>query len=103
MGNYDKNGMEITPHEWALLFEQEEYRRVAWDELPNGCIVSTVWLGIDHGFGRFDRPLIFETMASADGGSTWDGDSQERTSTMAEAEITHKRTVALWLNREGTK
>ena len=65
---------------------------------PNGCVVSTVWLGVDHGFGRTDRPVIFETMARANGGASWDEDSLERYTTLAEAEAGHKQTVALWLN-----
>jgi hypothetical protein len=35
-------------------------RSVAYDDLPDGSYLSTVWLGLDHGFGG--RPLIFETM-----------------------------------------
>jgi hypothetical protein len=36
---------------------------VARDDLPDGSYLSTVWLGLDHGFGG--RPLIFETMRFA--------------------------------------
>ena len=36
---------------------------VARDDLPDGSYLSTVWLGMDHGFAG--RPLIFETMRFA--------------------------------------
>src|SRR4249920_1935701 len=47
--------------QWAALLEDNDYRRVAWDEV-GPYVVSTVWLGIDYGFGRTEVPLIFETM-----------------------------------------
>lgn len=43
---------------WALWMDEAD-RRVAMDELPNGYIVSTVFLGINHGW---ITPLWFETM-----------------------------------------
>jgi hypothetical protein len=39
--------------------------RVAYDELPDGSHLSTVWLGIDHQWG-LGPPLIFETMRFCD-------------------------------------
>lgn len=45
---------------WAERKSDAEYSRVAWDEFPDGSYLSTVWLGLDHGFGG--RPLFFETM-----------------------------------------
>lgn len=46
--------------EWAQWFEHSK-RRVAFDEV-DGYEISTVFLGIDHGFGRTAEPLLFETM-----------------------------------------
>jgi hypothetical protein len=54
-----------------------------------GCWVSTVWLGIDHGWGHSAQPLIFETMIF--GGPR--ADEQYRTATEAEALETHARLV----------
>jgi hypothetical protein len=45
---------------WARRFEGEG-NRVAWDELPDGSYLSTVWLGIDHSF-LMGPPQLFETM-----------------------------------------
>lgn len=47
---------------WAMQRETSAIVdvRVAYDELPDGSHLSTVWLGMDHGWGG--PPLIFETM-----------------------------------------
>lgn len=37
-------------------------RRVALTKLPDGSEVSTVFLSIDHNFGRGSEPILFETM-----------------------------------------
>jgi hypothetical protein len=47
---------------WAEDMCDEDYRRVGYDELKNGITISTVWLGIDHGFGLASKPLIFESI-----------------------------------------
>lgn len=69
---YDRQGNPITIEQWGELRKGEsggpnDYKRVA--ETTVGPLwVSTVWLGLDHGF-RWDQddepycPLIFETMA----------------------------------------
>jgi hypothetical protein len=44
---------------WARWFETAD-RHVARTELPNDVTVSTVFLGLDHSFGR--DPQLFETM-----------------------------------------
>jgi hypothetical protein len=48
---------------WARMKEDSEYSRVAYDVLPDGGYLSTVWLGLDHAMGG--PPLIFETMRFA--------------------------------------
>ena len=75
---------------WANDFEKPE-RILKQETLPNGFRVSTVWLGMDHGFGG-DKPLIFETMVFGDGAD----DDMERYSTKAEALAGHERMVAIW-------
>lgn len=54
---YDRQGKEITLEEMCAI----KNRRVASTTLPDGKLVSTVWLGLDHSFGD-GPPLIFETM-----------------------------------------
>ncbi len=58
---------------FAVWYEDIRNRKVAFDELPDGTEVSTVFLGIDHNFrsmcncgaahadGGDRRPLLFET------------------------------------------
>ena len=75
--------------EWARKFEDMD-RRVAYMRVLGMCRVSTVFLGLDHGFGR-SRPILFETMAF------WHGEGgyeQERCSTWLEAQEQHARMCA---------
>ena len=60
MDHYDREGKLITLRRWATLFEDDEYRTVARTRIDL-VVVSTIWLGIDHGFYG-GPPLIFETM-----------------------------------------
>ena len=57
---YDRQGTSISLGGWARLMEDQDYRRVGWDEV-GPYHVSTVWLGIDHAFDG-GPPIIFETM-----------------------------------------
>jgi hypothetical protein len=53
--------------------------------------VSTVFLGLDHGFSGDGPPILFETMAFWLGPGGPDGYEQERCSTWLEAERMHGR------------
>lgn len=64
-------------------------RRVALTKV-GGCEVSTVFLGMDHGFGE-SRPQWFETMVFGPGHE----DYQERYETWDEAVAGHERAVKL--------
>ena len=80
-----------TRSEWAVWFEGND-RLVDRTELhtPVGVVViSTVFLGIDHGFGR-GRPVLFESMTF---GGVNDGE-QDRYCTWDRAVAGHKRMVA---------
>lgn len=57
---FNREGEAIGLWEWVRLCELPGYRRVATTVLEDGRWVSTVWFGLDHGFGG--PPLIFETM-----------------------------------------
>lgn len=83
---YDRQGKPMSREEFARRFDDMDYRSIGLDTV--GPIqVSTVWLGIDHSFGR-GRPLIFETMAFDEHGGEW-LDLQERYATEAEARAGH--------------
>jgi len=72
---------------WAEWFGQED-RIVFQTEFPGGT-VSTVFLGLDHQWGK-GPPLLFETMVFRD------GEACEccRCSTWMEAEAQHQRVLA---------
>jgi hypothetical protein len=64
---FDRQGFPIPAADgvdstlaWARMLQDPAQQIVARDELPDGSRLSTVWLGLDHGFGG--PPLIFETM-----------------------------------------
>jgi len=72
---------------WARFFEDINNLRVAYDIIGD-VEVSTVFLGIDHNFGK-GEPLLFETMIF---GGDRDGE-QERYHTWEDAEQRHKEIV----------
>ena len=72
---------------WAYWMEAED-RRVARTEV-GASIISTVFLGLDHGHLFDGPPLLFETMVFTDGESGY----MERCSTWLEAEAQHQRIV----------
>lgn len=78
--------------EWAFTFENRELRIVRQTRFL-GMFVSTVFLGLDHGF-RYDRndlpPVVFETMIF--GGSV-DQEYQERCYTWQQAASMHWRAI----------
>ena len=69
--------------QWGRWFETGD-RKVARFEFPNGVVVSTVFLGLDHSFGG-DTPILFQTMVF---GGEHD-QAQERYATWDEAEAGH--------------
>lgn len=64
-------------------------RVVAKTQVYDGCNVSTVFLGLDHGYRPGDPPIVFETMVF---GGPFDQD-QERYATWDEAVAGHARWV----------
>lgn len=90
-GYYVLRGHEAVPvasvQEWAKEFHSQN-RHVAVTEVAPGVTVSTVFLGLDHGFGD-GPPLLFETMIFSDYG----GGDERRYSTWAEAELGHMEEV----------
>lgn len=62
----------------------DERRVVARTELPD-CKVSTVFLGLDHSFGKEGGPILFETMIFGGRNDGW----QRRYKTWQQAEQGH--------------
>ena len=88
---YDRNGMPISMERWLTLWREE--RHVDQTEIGDWW-VSTVWLGLDHGFGPNHKPLIFETMIFEGGDAT--DLYMDRYSTEEDAHAGHEVAVA-WL------
>ena len=68
---YHRDGQPILSNElmpdfmqWAVFFEDTKGRSIGNTRTLYGERLSTVWLGMDQGFGR-GKPLIFETMLFA--------------------------------------
>lgn len=93
--HWDRDGRPISLERWAELLERREsYRRVAATWLgdgPGAVQVSTVWIGIDYGFGETARPLIYETMVFGGNLDGW----QVRTADRTTAQAAHDEVVAL--------
>lgn len=95
--HYDRDGKPLSLMEWARLYSNEEYKRVAETQVGSYW-VSTVWLGIDHNFSRVGPAILFETMVFATS-SDMEGLGPDmdchRWSTEAEALAGHEEVVTL--------
>lgn len=60
LGYYDKESKPISFERWLELTGDLEYKIVAKTKVGTNE-VSTVWLGMNHNWGR-GPPLIFETL-----------------------------------------
>ena len=92
---FDRDGAAIDSPTWSGLFGDIAYKRVDRTTVTDTADpmktydVSTVWLGLDHGFGA-GAPLIFETMVFGDGS---DEMATERYSTEPQAREGHTAMV----------
>lgn len=98
MSWYDKEGKSIDVRDADRLLNNDAYKRVGWDVLPSGLKVSTVWLGLDHSFGRDGPPLIFETMVFMPGESFREVDSA-RYATKEAALAGHTAMLSEWKDK----
>lgn len=91
---YSPDGQPCTLRQYTAWREDKDIRQVALDELRwsrrRGLWISTVYLGLDHGFGLEDGapPLIYETMAFRRG--TFDDADCERWATREQAAAGHE-------------
>lgn len=56
-----KTPVRSTLDEWMEWYGKDDARRLGYDEV-SGATVSTVFLGLDHRFGRGGVPILWETM-----------------------------------------
>lgn len=102
--HWDRDGRPIDLHTWAKAFEDDAYRHVKATRFGTGeraCMVSTIWRGVDFGFGATRAPGIYQTLLRIGDAPVLSGaheilHGQEWLSTFErEALITH-RAVAHW-------
>ena len=91
---YDYDGNPITADEWVMLWQKD--RVIQQDDYDRGRI-STVWIGLDQGFGLEGAPLIFETMIF---GGKFNGE-QWRAATRKEALRNHMAAYQLMRDARG--
>lgn len=93
---YSKLGEPLTLDQWVARFNQKSYQVIRQTALPDGGMVSTVWLGLDHGFGP-GPPVIFETMVFWPDTATEHGGEREcrRYTTLADARKGHAEFVKM--------
>lgn len=94
---YDPRGRPMPMGQWIASLEHDRHIGQSVVRVRGQWFtVSTVWLGLDHGWGFSRRPIIFETMIFSGHGlsgvATW------RYSTAQDAMRGHMRAVR-WLKR----
>lgn len=90
----DHNVVPATLEQWMFQRKHLALRRVGLTEVQpgeDGVLVSTVFLGLDHGVSDDGPPILFETLIV---GGEYDG-WMERCATYTEAEGAHERAVKL--------
>jgi hypothetical protein len=105
MNYYNRQGEPIDLLTWGRLFEDLEYRTIA-RHYVRGWMISTIWMGLDHGFGLMSRPLIFETMVFPPGDEAEDEGIfsehwQERYFTEEEAQDGHGKALSWVVEKLG--
>jgi hypothetical protein len=89
---YDRDGQIISMERFGQLHVDPNYKVVAKKRFKGYIEVSTVWLGLDHNFGRGEL-AIFESMIFAPESYPYD-QAQMRYATLEEAQRGHDRTCA---------
>lgn len=74
--------------EWAKWMDEPSNRFVAQDRVNGKTLVSTIFLGIDHGWGQNKEPVLFETMVFTEGGMT---DDTRRYTSLGRARAGHRQ------------
>lgn len=93
---YDREGRPLELMEWAELNKSRAYSTLARTELGQ-LWVSTIWLGIDHGWNG-GPPVIFESMVF--GRLNYSELAMRRYATEADALAGHTELVAWALVRK---
>lgn len=88
-----RRAVAVSNADWVQWMASHEHEvKIVKQETVEGAFISTVFLAIDHSFGR-GPPMLFETMVFRDGVPA--GDEMARCSTWEEAEAQHASFVTL--------
>ncbi|HDY90252.1 MAG TPA: hypothetical protein ENH82_19300 [bacterium] len=87
---------ESDPVKWGQWFEVSEERYIKSDKFGD-IQVSTVFLGIDHGFNEEEPPVLFETMIFGGEHDQY----QERYTDIESAKTGHDKAVQLVKKEKG--
>ena len=93
---YDRDGNELSSADELERLLCDKSYKVLKQETIGDLRVSTVWLGVDHGFVPGLKPVIFETMIFGGGKHHLDGELW-RYSSEEEALEGHKNAVKMVL------
>ena len=82
------------------VLEQQGFGTESWkvgrDELEDGTLISTVFLGLDHSYSSKGGPILFETMIFAPEGKLKEYDQyQTRYKSWKQAKEAHDKIVEL--------
>lgn len=94
---YDRDGNPISMERWRELYADRDYVIVKQEDIDEGHWLSTVWLGLDHGWGGTLK--IFESMIfnkDPNGDSDWQDLECRRYSTLREAQEGHEALKREW-------
>lgn len=89
--NDDYTTDDLVLIRWGKFFEKIGLRRVARETVCAGVDVSTVFLGMDHGWGD-GPPVLWETMIFGDG-HPLDQDMMRCSGSREQAEAMHRTMV----------
>jgi len=77
--------------EWAMWYEKNRWERVVKQTRVRGCLISTVFLGLDHNWCG-GPPILWETMVF---GRNLDKECERCPGSREQAETMHARQVRL--------
>lgn len=83
----ERNIIPVDLMTWAKWLDRPGNKRTIDRTKKGKLVVSTVFIGLDHGYREEDEPLIFESMFFDDGSEK----DCVRTSTVEEAQEAHKK------------
>ena len=104
-GNYilDDQGNPVEEPDllkWGRWFQESRDQRIVKQETVNGKWVSTVFLGLDHQWGKGPPPILWECMVFKSNGKWEEEDCDRCSGNREQAEAMHRMMVEKHLLRK---